>query len=107
MFFLLRSAFWLSVVFSAMNWPEDCGPMLSPQTELKAVASQLLTNATSEATKACTASPRECLELASKLHSFQAGDVKAKPTSTPRSVDTLKTSDLAVPPAPPRRGFGG
>jgi hypothetical protein len=58
MFFLLRSAFWLGLVFSQMTWPLDgLAPALPATVHVSANA----------AARACSARPRDCLALASAL----------------------------------------
>ncbi len=58
MFFLLRSAFWLGIVFSQMTWPQDG---LAPALPAAVHAGSDV------AAKACAAHPRDCLAVAATL----------------------------------------
>jgi hypothetical protein len=58
MFFLLRSAFWLGLVFSQMTWPQDgLAPALPAAVRVGADV----------AAKACGARPRDCLAVVATL----------------------------------------
>jgi len=58
MLFLLRSAFWLGLVFSQMTWPRDgLAPALPAAVHIGA----------NIAAKACSARPHDCLAVAATL----------------------------------------
>ena len=60
MWFLIRSAFWLGLVFAHMDWPADT-PALP---DARAVASA----ATEKATALCVANAAACLKIASEAN---------------------------------------
>ncbi|MDE2578741.1 MAG: hypothetical protein KGL46_08060 [Hyphomicrobiales bacterium] len=62
MWFLIKSAICLAIVFSWMDWPKG----ESPREMAQAAQSHL----TEKATRRCSADPRQCLALAQKA---QAG----------------------------------
>lgn len=97
MFFLLRCAFWLGLVFSAMQWPGDA-PKLPNANEASA---QVAAHVATGVRKVCTRNPAACLEAASVASDFlksqdKPGDKPAdKPAAKPagRGVDTLAAVD--------------
>lgn len=68
MFFLLRSAFWLSIVFSAMPWNGEGSPTGNPR--LLDAARGATAAAAKAAGEYCSATPAECLFAAQKLHAL-------------------------------------
>jgi len=68
MFFLLRSAFWLSIVFSAMPWNGEGSPAGNPRL-LDAARGAAISTAKA-AGEYCSATPAECLLAAQKLHAL-------------------------------------
>jgi hypothetical protein len=91
MFFLLRSAFWLGLTFSAMEWPSDG---LSPSA-----ASELAAQAAAHATRLCAENARECVEAARAARAIGAKAPAAKSTPAARAsaADTLDRADRAAP----------
>ena len=72
MWFLIRSAFWLGLVFAHMDWPADA-PALP---DARAVASA----ATEKATALCVANAAACLKIASEANA--AMTAPATPSTT-------------------------
>ena len=77
MFFLIKSAFWLCVVFSCMTWPQQ----ETPQTIARQAAGELASRAQAivveKATDLCAANPRQCMA------SVQRAAVLAEPPGPP------------------------
>lgn len=83
MFFLLRAAFWLAIVFASMSWPDDVRPPAPAQIAPKAreILGKMLEQAGAGADKACLSAPGACLEAAaglSRLVGEKRGDAKGK-----------------------------
>ena len=80
--FLLRTAFWLGLTFSAMDWP--AGAPAVPTAG--AVAAQ--------AGKICVEAPQVCLKAATAIGSANAG-VESATRPLKRRSDTLEGADRA------------
>ena len=63
MFFLIKSGFWLSIVFSCMTWPGHEGPRAVALQTASELGSRAQTVLVQKAGAACSANPRECLTL--------------------------------------------
>lgn len=96
MFFLLRTAFWLGLTFSAMEWP---GAAPVPPT-VDGIAAQ----ATLQAAKLCAGTPRACLEAARAFSGAKAASETPAAPGKPakKKADTLDSADRA----PAWRGRG-
>lgn len=66
MFFLARSAFWLSLVFSWIPWSGDGGTTTGPREAATALVRQATASIPAEINKFCQSSPRSCLDIATK-----------------------------------------
>lgn len=77
MWFLIRSAFWLSIVFALLPWPEDSGLGSSPPAAIwsrtRDAIGAALGKARAASEKICTDSPLACLETAARLDQFATG----------------------------------
>jgi hypothetical protein len=86
MFFLLRVAFWLAIVFAFLPWPEDVRPPAPAEVAPKAreILGKLFEQASAGAARACLEAPGACLEAAagvSLVGAEKRGDAKSKPRS--------------------------
>ncbi len=84
MWFLLRAAFWLSIVYAAIFWPQD--PLTGPSgitRKAQGLLGQTIATARAEAEKACLRAPGNCLEramgLGSAFNDLRAGAGSAAP----------------------------
>lgn len=70
MFFLLRCAFWLTIVYAAIFWPKDFDPKgaaeILPKT--RQLAGAALEQAGAGIARACVSAPAACLEAAGNLN---------------------------------------
>lgn len=66
MFFLLKSIFWLSLVFYCMNWPGGERPETVARQAAGEAAAQAQETIARKATEACAANPAGCLAIAQK-----------------------------------------
>ncbi|WP_036260548.1 hypothetical protein [Methylocapsa aurea] len=86
MLFLIRSAFWLTIVFASMSWPDDVPQQISsaatnlPKTQ--EILTRTLVNARAGIGKACFEAPAACLEAAARLSQI-AGDKREGPLKAP------------------------
>ena len=101
MFFVVRSAFWLGLVYSAIDWPGDGRLTDDLKEAARPVATQAMSAATAKIEKTCVSNLIACVDGAARLNRL-AGDAAdmAKPHSSPgrshsTSVDTLTPGDLA------------
>ena len=101
MFFVVRSAFWLGLVYSAIDWPGDGRLTDDLKEAAKPVATQAMSAATTKIEKTCVSNLPACIDGAARLNRLasDAADV-AKPHPVPgrprsTSVDTLTPGDLA------------
>ena len=92
MWFLIRSAFWLSIVFALLPWPEDSGLGSSPPAAIwsrtRDAIGAALGKARAASEKICTDSPLACLKAAARLDQFATdkrpdGDAAAKSAAKP------------------------
>lgn len=74
MSFLIKSTFWLAIVFSCMEWPGGERPDAFVRTAANEAAQRAQTALVEKATGACIAAPGECLSLAGR-----AGTLASKP----------------------------
>jgi len=77
MFFLIRVAFWLTIVFSAMAWPQDQRSDLSaPGLWPKALGmvGKVAEEVGAWGKKACVKTPLACLEAANNMRQIAADD---------------------------------
>lgn len=105
MFFLVRSAFWLGVVFSAMPWNGEDKPH-GPSHALQAVRSAAHSAAGTASAAAgfaassyCAAHPSECLGAARKLTELfekvsAEGDILAAPAAPQASLSPQDLSPV-------------
>jgi hypothetical protein len=87
MFFLIRTTFWLGLVFCAMDWPADAPSIPTKEVVVSAAAGQ--------ASKLCARNPQACLEAAGLASDFVKPPAPAqKPPGKPKA-DTLEKVDKA------------
>jgi hypothetical protein len=91
MWFLIRCAFWLTIVFTSIDWPQDAGPKLSMSAAIWSAAREFmgksLEQARAQGEKACANAPVACLEAAARISQVtveKRPDVKAKAPTTAR-----------------------
>ena len=105
MWFLIRSAFWLSIVFALLPWPEDSGLGSSPPAAIwsrtRDAIGAALGKARAASEKICTDSPLACLKAAARLNQFATdrtpgGDAAA--TSAERPSSSAPGGELKPPP---------
>lgn len=98
MWFLVRSAFWLSIVFALLPWPDDPGFRLAPPVAIwfrtRDAIGAALGRARATAGKTCTNSPLTCFEAAARIGGFAADGraqeaTKELNTVRPPSVDQI------------------
>ncbi len=86
MFFLLRSIFWLGLVFSLMQWgPEGGVAELGAPIALKTMA-----NASGAIERACLSDPATCLEIVAKIQAIPS--MERKPSKV--AVETPKPAKV-------------
>ncbi len=84
MMFLLRCIFWLGLVYAHIDWPHG-GFFAALFHDGAAIAQERVTAAAGDAPAQCLASPKQCLEVAEKLHRLTQAQPKANhDTLTPR-----------------------
>ncbi|MGO9674440.1 MAG: hypothetical protein ACLPSF_09795 [Methylocella sp.] len=98
MWFLIRSAFWLSIVFALLPWPDNAGFGSSPPaaiwTRTRDSIGAALGKARAAGEKICADSPLACLKAAARLDPFAAD----------RRADDDAHAAGAARPAPPPAG---
>ena len=76
MWFLIRAAFWLSIVFALLPWPDNSGFGSSPPAAIwsrtRDAIGAALGKARAAGDKICTDSPLACLKAAARLDQFAA-----------------------------------
>jgi hypothetical protein len=86
MFFLVRCAFWLTIVFTSLPWPQSA--QTQSQAMLADAMAGLLRSATGHAdvsAQQCLAAPQACAEQARKVQAlFEAASVVKLPTDAKR-----------------------
>ena len=77
MLFLVRSLFWLSIVFASISWPKDpVAPVTAPARAARGaqdILGQTAGRVQALAKKACLGAPAACLEGAAHLSRMVAG----------------------------------
>jgi hypothetical protein len=117
MWFLIRAAFWLSVVFALLPWPEDSGVRPSAPAAIwsrsRDAIGAALGKVQAASAKVCGESPLACLETAAGLAQVvaakrpESADAASRPQSpaaetVPTRATDLKTRPDAQHKAPPR-----
>lgn len=105
MWFLIRSAFWLSIVFTLLPWPEDSGlrsfPPVAIWLRARDTIGSVLGKAHTAGEGVCAVSPIACLAEAAHIGRFGAADIgtpagqrKTAPGDTvkPQQSDLAKTA---------------
>lgn len=83
MFFLIKCAFWLTIVFSCMTWPDNEGPGAVARQAVAGAAEHAQQVVVEKASAACTADPRKCLATVQRAaEATQALSRPARPTKT-------------------------
>jgi hypothetical protein len=99
MWFLIRAAFWLSIVFALLPWPEGSRLKLSPPGAMWSRTSDAvgaaLSNARAAGEKVCMGSPVACLNAAVRLEQIAPGK---------RTEDSNPASSAARQPSAPPPG---
>jgi hypothetical protein len=78
--FFIRCAFWLTIVFTSLPWPQDAG--LQSQKLLADAAAGLIRSATGNAdvsAQHCLAAPQACVEQARKVQALFEAAARAEP----------------------------
>jgi hypothetical protein len=78
--FFIRCAFWLTIVFTSLPWPQ--GAQLQSQKLLADAAASLIRSATGHAdisAQRCLAAPQACAEEAKKVQALFEAAAKADP----------------------------
>jgi hypothetical protein len=78
--FFIRCAFWLSIVFTSLQWPQDAH--MQSQKLLADAASSLIRSASGHAdisAEQCLAAPQACVEQARKVQALFEAATKAEP----------------------------
>jgi hypothetical protein len=85
MWFLIRSTFWLTIVFASISWPPAADPKLSTSAAIWSTVREFLgkslEQARAQGETACSAAPVACFEAAAAVSQIAAEkrpDVKAK-----------------------------
>lgn len=102
MWFLIRCAFWLSIVFALLPWPDNSGFGSSPPAAIwsrtRDAIGAAIVKARAAGEKICTDSPLECLKAAAQLDQYAADQrVEGGPAAG------APQSRLQRPVATPRR----
>lgn len=89
MWFLIRCAFWLTIVFVSIDWGQDADPKLSSPAAVWSTAREFLgkslEQARAQGEKACADAPVSCLQAATRISQIGAEkrpEVKAKAPAT-------------------------
>ncbi len=96
MFFLVRSALWLGLVFTAMEWPgdgaprSDLGPVSKPVAETLAIRSAEAVARGAE--KICFASIRECIEFTARLDQLAGDEIRRAHKEPPHTGSIRQTA---------------
>lgn len=67
MFFLLRSAFWLTIVFSCMNWPGGERPVDVARQTAGEMAVKARSALIEKAAASCASAPVDCLSAMDRV----------------------------------------
>ena len=87
MSFLLKSAFWLTIVVSCMDWPGGERPDTVVRQAAGDIAARTQAVATERASAACAGSPGECLALAARATTLAQKISPARATGRPGSLN--------------------
>jgi len=106
MWFLIRSAFWLSIVFALLPWPDDSGFGSSPPAAIwsrtRDAIGAALGKARAAGEKICTDSPLACLKAAARLDQFaadrRAEDAAPGGASAARLSPAAPGGEIKAPP---------
>jgi hypothetical protein len=82
MFFLLKSGFWLAIVYSCMVWPDQERPETIARAAAQHVAAQAQAKAVETVSAHCAGNPASCIDLARRATSptrSASADGKAPP----------------------------
>ena len=99
MFFLLRSALWLGLVFSAMDWPRDGGIASDIQAISAPAVAQGRAAMAEKIRKTCLESMADCIEGAARLNRLATDLADQKTTAVaslraaPGGIDALLAQD--------------
>ncbi|PNG26552.1 hypothetical protein [Methylocella silvestris] len=97
MWFLIRSVFWLAIVFACLPWPENSlirQISAALQSGTKAAVMAAIDEARTTGAMTCANAPAACLEAAGRLGQFAAGSAA--------SVSAGPLPAEATPKPPPR-----
>jgi hypothetical protein len=84
MLFLIRSAFWLTIVFASMSWPEESREPAAAKASPKAEAlNKTLDDVKARVLAACIGAPLECWRIATG--GGEVAEFDAKPGTTSQS----------------------
>jgi hypothetical protein len=78
--FLIRCAFWLTIVFTSLPWPQDAH--MQSQKLLADAAASLIRSATGQAdmsAQQCLTAPQACVDQARKVQALFEAATKAEP----------------------------
>jgi hypothetical protein len=78
--FLIRCAFWLTIVFTSLPWPQDAH--IQSQKLLADAAASLIRSATGQAdmsAQQCLTAPQACVDQARKVQALFEAATKAEP----------------------------
>jgi hypothetical protein len=78
--FLIRCAFWLTIVFTSLPWPQDAH--IQSQKLLADAAASLIRSATGQAdmsAQQCLTAPQACVDKARKVQALFEAATKAEP----------------------------
>jgi hypothetical protein len=78
--FLIRCAFWLTIVFTSLPWPQDAH--IQSQKLLADAAASLIRSATGQAdmsAQQCLTAPQACLEQARRVQALFEATAKTEP----------------------------
>jgi hypothetical protein len=97
MLFLLRSLFWLSIVFASISWPSDSGApvMAKAAREMRDILGQTAGMAQAGAGKACLGAPAACLAGAAHLSRMVTGQRSGGDGKTPPNSPVVDTPAAA------------
>lgn len=99
MLFLLRSIFWLSIVFASISWPSD--PIALVMVKARAargvqdILGRTIGLAQAGAEKACLRAPATCLEGAARLSRTVAGQRSGGNDKTPPNSPVIDATAAA------------
>lgn len=87
MSFLLKSAFWMTVVFSCMEWPGGERPDAIVRQTAGAIAARTQAVAAEKASAACAGAPAECLAVAARAMTLAQKPTPARASGHAGSVN--------------------